>query len=51
MSFEDFQDGHQDGHLGYQNRKLLAILILQVALMTPIKFRLNQIYHLEEDFI
>ena len=29
MSFQDFQDGHHGGHLGYWNRTNLAILNLQ----------------------
>ena len=37
MSFEEFQDGH----LGYRNGTILAILNLYVALMPPIKFQLN----------
>ena len=41
MSFEEFQDGHHGGHLGYPNRTILAILNLCVALMPPIKFLLN----------
>ena len=51
MSFEDFQDGHQGGHLRYQYRKLLAILNLQVAPMTPTKFQLSRIYYLGEDAV
>ena len=46
MSFEEFQDGHRGGHLGYQNRKILAILNLYNAPMPSIKFRLNLIYGL-----
>ena len=41
MSFEEFQDGQHDGHLGYQNRTILAILNLYNAPMPPIKFRLS----------
>ena len=26
MSFEEFQDGHRGGHLGYRNRTILASL-------------------------
>ena len=37
MFFEKFQDGHRGGHLGYQNRKNLAILNLHVATMPPTK--------------
>ena len=43
MSFEEFQDGHHGGHLGYQNGKILAILNLHVATM-PTKFQLNPTY-------
>ena len=46
MSFENFQDGRYGGHLGYRNRTILAILNLYVALMPPIKFRLNPTYGL-----
>ena len=41
MSFEDFQDGQHSGHLGYQNRMILAILNLHMAPMPPIKFGFN----------
>ena len=41
MSFEEFQDGRHGGHLGYRNGMILAILNLYVAMMSPIKFRLN----------
>ena len=41
MSFEDFKDGHQGGHLGYQNRNFLASLSLHVAPMPPTNLRLN----------
>ena len=40
-SFEEFQDGHHDGHLGYQNGTILAILNLYDPPMSPIKFWLN----------
>ena len=36
--FEDFQDGHKGGHLGYQNWKLIAIPNLNVAPMPASKF-------------
>ena len=36
MSFEELQDGHRYGHLGYQNRTILAILNLCVTVMPPI---------------
>ena len=38
MSFEEFQDGHHGGHLGYRNGMILAILNLYVAPMPLIKF-------------
>ena len=41
MLFEEFQDGRHGGHLGYLNRRILAILNLCVTVMTPIKFHLN----------
>ena len=44
MSFEEFQDGH----LGYQNGTILAILNLHVATM-PTKFQLNPTYGSGED--
>ena len=31
MSFEEFQNGGHDGHLGYWNKTILAILDLHVA--------------------
>ena len=37
-----------DGHLGYQNGCILAIVNLFVSLMPPIKFRLNLTYGLGE---
>ena len=42
--FEEFQDGHHGGHLGYQKGMILAILNLYVAIMPPTKFQLNPIY-------
>ena len=42
MSFEEFQDGHPGGHLGYRNGTILAILNLCVTVMPPIKFQLNR---------
>ena len=39
MSFEEFQDGRRDGHLGYRNGTILTILNLYVTVMPPIKFR------------
>ena len=49
--FEDFQDGQHRGHLGYQNGTILAILILYVAPMPPIKFQLHQTYSLGGDVV
>ena len=45
-SFEEFQDGRHDGNFRYWNETVLSILNLNVALMTPIKFRLNPTYGL-----
>ena len=42
MLFEEFQDGRHDGHLGYQNGTILAILNICVTMMPAIKFQLNQ---------
>ena len=44
MLFEEFQDGHPDGNLGYLNRTILAILNLHVATMPPTKVQLNPTY-------
>ena len=41
MSFDEFQDGHRGGHLGYRNRMTLAILNLCVTVMLPLKLWLN----------
>ena len=41
MLFEEFQDGHRGGHLGYWSGMILAILNLYVIVMPPIKFQLN----------
>ena len=41
VSFEEFEDGCHDGHPGYQNRKILAILNLCVTVMPPTKFWFN----------
>ena len=41
MSYEEFQDGHRGGHLGYWNETILAILNLCVTVMISIKFWLN----------
>ena len=43
MPFEEFQDCHHGGHLGYRNGTILAILNLYVATMPPTKFQLNPI--------
>ena len=40
-SFEEFQDGRQGGHPGYQKGMILAILNVCVTVMPPIKFWLN----------
>ena len=37
----DFQDGGQDGHLGFPIGTILAILNLQVTPMLPTKYRVN----------
>ena len=42
MLFEEIQDGHPGGHLGYWNGMMLAILNLCVTVMPPIKFQLNR---------
>ena len=42
MSFEEFQDGHPGGHLGYRNGTSLGILNLCVTVMPPNKFQLNR---------
>ena len=44
MSFEEFQDGHHGGHLGYRNGMILSILKLHVATMPLTKFQLNLTY-------
>ena len=46
ISFEEFQDGHHGGHLGYQNGTILAILNLCVTVMLPFNFWLNPTYGL-----
>ena len=51
MSFEEFQDGRHGGHLGYRNRTILGILNLYVALMPPIKLRLNLTYGFGGDIV
>ena len=47
MPFEEFQDGHH----GYRNGTILAILNLYVAPIPPIKFRLNQTYGFGGDIV
>ena len=51
MSFEEFQDGHYGGHLGYLNGNVLAILNFCVTVMLPIKLWLNPTYGLGGDVI
>ena len=51
MSFEEFQDGCNGGHVGYRNEKILAILNLCVTVMPPIKFWLNSTYGLGGDVV
>ena len=51
MLFEEFQDGSYGGPLGYRNGTILAILNPHVALMPPIKFRLNLTYSLGGDVV
>ena len=41
---EEFQDGRSDGHFGYWNGTILAILNLCVTVMPPFKFWLNPPY-------
>ena len=36
MLFEEYQDGHHYGHLGYLNGRILAILNLCITVMPPI---------------
>ena len=51
MSFEEFQDGHHGGHLGYRNGTILAILNLCVTVMLPIMFWLNPTFGLGGDVV
>ena len=51
ICFEDFQDGRCGSHPGYPNGRILAILNLYVALMPPIKLRLNPTYGLGGDVV
>ena len=48
MWFEDFQDSHHGGHLGYRNGTILAILNLYFALMLPSNFDSIQLTVWEE---
>ena len=49
ISFQEFQDGHHSGHLGYRNGMILAILNLHVATMHPLlSFSAIQLMVLEE---
>ena len=41
MSFEEYQDGHHCGHLGYRSGMILTILNHHVATRPPTKFQLN----------
>ena len=49
MLFEEFQDGHHGGQLGYQNGMILAILNLHVAPMPPVRFPLSGTLGFRED--
>ena len=49
MWFEDFQNSCHGGHLGYQNRTILAILNLHVAPMPSTKFWLHPTYRSRAD--
>ena len=51
MSFEEFQDGHRGGHLGYWNGMILAFLNLCVTVMLPIKFWLNPTHSFGGDVV
>ena len=44
ITIEDLQDGCCDGHCGYRNKMVLAILNLYVVPMPPTKFWLNLTY-------
>ena len=44
MSFEEFQDGPNGGHLGCWNGTNLAVLNLHVTPVPPTKFQLNLTY-------
>ena len=49
--FEEFQDGHRGGYLGYRNRTILAIPNLCFIVMLPIMFWLNPTYCLGGDVV
>ena len=51
MLSKQVQDGPRGSHLGYRNGAIIAILNLYVALMPPIKLRLNLTYGLIGDVI
>ena len=51
MSFKEFQDDCQGGHLGYQNGIILEILNFHVAPMPPMKFQLNPTTGSGEDVV
>ena len=46
-----FKDGHCGRHLGFQNRKILAILNLHLAPMPSIKFQINLTFGLGGDVV
>ena len=48
LSFEEFQDGHHGGHLGYRNGTILAIQNLCVTVMLPSSFGSIQLSVWEE---
>ena len=45
LATKDLRDGCLDGHRGYRNKMVLAILNLHVVPMPPTKFWLNLTYH------
>ena len=51
MLFEEFQDGHHGGNLGYWNGMILAMFNLYVTPMPLINFRLNLTYGLGGDVV
>ena len=48
MLFEEFQDGHHSGHLGYRNRTILSVLNVHVNQCLPPSFGLIWITVWEE---